>query len=326
MKIDRASVNERIDSAIIVEDRTVPDDQTPERVRMQLDGMDVVIAVNAHATGSDQLVATCDLPFLRLGSRLNLERSGRDGRIQRGTLDWVALEVSDDARMPCIQLGLGLDPLDATVEAKEQDTAPNEQALSGPKEAQTPSPPQASSSSRLTEVAGSAGTDRPGGYGCRGGISHRRMAWRGAAVSCGRHGAGSAPSAADHRHTSPEIAPPTTDGDRAEHRPAWRQEEDSVRKQEQEQDAQSPPSGRQTSQTETHQDEALPGLGPHGDEATSAQKGSAPGAPGATARSRKQIGVGDPEPALTLFLPNLGKRSAGVPRGSVKWRYQHVCG
>jgi hypothetical protein len=151
MKIDRASVNERIDTAIIVEDRTVPDDQTPERVRMQLDGMDVVIAVEAHATGSNQLVATCDLPFLRLGSRLNLERAGRDSRIHRGTLDWVALDVSDDAQMPRIQLGLGLDQLDATEEANKQDTAPNEQALSSPKEAQTPSlplPPSASTSRR----------------------------------------------------------------------------------------------------------------------------------------------------------------------------------
>ncbi len=138
MKSDRASVDERTNSPIIVEDRTVPDDQTPERVRMQLDGMDVVIAVEALATGSDQLVASCDLPFLRLGSRLNLERAGRQGRIHRGTLDWVALEVSDDSRMPRIQLGLGLDQLDA---------APNEQALSGPKEAQTPSPLQASSTS-----------------------------------------------------------------------------------------------------------------------------------------------------------------------------------
>jgi pyruvate/2-oxoglutarate dehydrogenase complex dihydrolipoamide acyltransferase (E2) component len=95
-----------------VEDRTLP--AAPERVRIRLDGLGVVIGMEAQTAGASHLVVTSDLPFLRLGSRLEVERAANsehgEAGPQRGTLDWVALDISGDTRTPRLQLGLGLDP------------------------------------------------------------------------------------------------------------------------------------------------------------------------------------------------------------------------
>jgi len=80
-----------------------------DRVRLKLDTQDVVISARAHSKKRGAMVLECDLPFLCIGTGVQLQQ-GEDPELRSGTLAWVSTQVPPGSPYPRIHLGIALEP------------------------------------------------------------------------------------------------------------------------------------------------------------------------------------------------------------------------
>lgn len=92
-----------------------------DRVRLRLDTHDAVITTHIGEEEGDRLVLECDLPFLCIGSSVQLQR-GPDEPVRSGILSWVATHTPPSSAYPRIHLGVSLD---VDSEAVEIDVLPS---------------------------------------------------------------------------------------------------------------------------------------------------------------------------------------------------------
>jgi hypothetical protein len=78
-----------------------------DRARLRLDTHDVVITAHVGDEEGDRLVLECDLPFLCIGSSVQLQRAP-DEPVRSGLLSWVATHTPPSAAYPRIHLGVSL--------------------------------------------------------------------------------------------------------------------------------------------------------------------------------------------------------------------------
>lgn len=87
-----------------------------ERLRLELSELGSVIGATAHSCCDDVLSVEAALPFLRVGSPVQVHASGgmRGMRGNGGTVRWVAIHADPVSGIPRLNIGIGLVPAELT--------------------------------------------------------------------------------------------------------------------------------------------------------------------------------------------------------------------
>jgi hypothetical protein len=96
---------ERIES--FIQNRMQP--ATGERVRLQLGDVAFPIAARAQSLWGNVLSVDAELPFLRLGSTVNLEFPEGVAGAEGGSIRWVSIHIPPSTGVPRLNIGIEMD-------------------------------------------------------------------------------------------------------------------------------------------------------------------------------------------------------------------------